>query len=62
MKYIAFKIIDTIITLAFRMTGRDVDISNDAPGRFFDFAREDSGQGDWEFWGLGLHLVTSRLR
>jgi len=61
LKYIAFAIIDGAIWLAFRLAGRDVHIENDAPGRFLDFAREDHGRGEWEFWGLGLHLVVSRL-
>ena len=62
LKYIAFAIIDGAIWLGFRLAGRDVHIENDAPGRFFDFAREDSGRGEWELWGLGLHLVTSPLK
>jgi hypothetical protein len=62
LKYIAFTIIDGAIWLGFRLAGRDVHIENDAPGLFLDFARDGGERGEWEFWGLGLHLVTSPLK
>lgn len=54
----------SLFAAALRPFGWDVFIDRDAPGRSpFDFARSASpGGADWEFWGLGLHVVVSRLQ
>ena len=52
---------DTLDSLA-RMAGFGVFIERDAPGfGFLAFAQAPHAQ-DWEVWGMGLHVVVSRLR
>ncbi len=61
MQYLAFSL--TIIKVFAYLVGRDVLVMTDAPGKsLFDFKRWPHGRQGCEYFGLGLHVVVSRLR
>ena len=62
MQFLIFPL--NLILRAFAyLIGRDILILTDAPDKsLFDFKRWQHGRQGCEYFGLGLHVVVSRLR
>ena len=63
MNRILFATIATLEAAARATLGLDIHTQRTGPEwAFFDFDHVDHGNGNREVWGLGLHLLVSRIR